>query len=184
MNLTKAIILLIFTSLSLTSFKFSKPTLPPEKLGDICPKYGTPEIVCRAVVELESRGNHAAKRFEPGQMARAARLTDNPRLREEYATSWGSMQVMGWWAPAMGISINELVQSAEDPEEGVHLGSAILGRCWEQATKQVKQLPLRQRSIASEEKRLLEITARTGRCYNGSIEYGQKLSKLVATLIS
>jgi len=100
-----------------------------ELVEEIPPRYGIPSLVVGAIIKRESGGRRDALRFEPGQLSRAAKLTNDPQLRRAYATSWGLMQVMGFHAPGLSISYSELL----DAETNIEAGCAILARCLERS---------------------------------------------------
>jgi len=96
-----------------------------ELIQTIPPKYGISPLVMAAIVERESGGQVDAVRFEPSQMARAAKITKNPEKQRAYASSHGLAQVMGWWAPEFNLRWFDLYE----PETNIEVASAILKKC-------------------------------------------------------
>lgn len=94
-------------------------------IQDIPPKYGLPPLLVAAMVERESGSQKDASRFEPGQMSRAYKQTNNEQKARMLATSWGYMQVMGWWAKDFNLSWSDLL----DGETNVEVGCSILKKC-------------------------------------------------------
>lgn len=93
-----------------------------ELIEEIAPGYGIKPIVLRAIVERESGGKKNAIRFEPGQMARAAKLTSNAEQQRMLASSHGVAQIMGWWSPHFNIEWSDLY----DARTNLEIACAIL----------------------------------------------------------
>lgn len=139
-NLIKIALLLAFVGLvsigAMSIQGYVKPPVEivqieraPESLEEILKRvpaeYGVPEIVARAIVEQESNGKMSAIRFEPSQMERARKITNNPEQQRMYASSHCAFQVMGWWTPEYQLKWSDLY----DAETCANLGMAILKKC-------------------------------------------------------
>jgi soluble lytic murein transglycosylase-like protein len=133
-------------------------------IREIPEQYGLSPLLVAAIVERESGAKRDAVRFEPGQMERARRLTKNEQDQRMLATSFGYMQIMGWWSKEFNISWADLL----DGETNVETGCAILKKCLD-----------RQKS-GNKAQRIHAALA----CYNGSTVYADAvLSRLAALLI-
>lgn len=125
--------------------------------------YGISPIVAAAIVERESNGKGDAIRFEPGQMARAARITKNPEQQRMYASSHGLFQVMGWHAPRFDLSWKDLY----DQETNAEVAMAILKDCMDRARGKSKAQKLHS-ALA---------------CYNGSTTYADAVMARLGQLL-
>lgn len=130
-----------------------------ELIQTIPPKYGISPLVMAAIVERESNGQADAIRFEPGQMARAAKISKHPDKQRAYASSHGLAQVMGWWAPEFNLKWFDLYE----PETNIEVASAILKKC---ADKQ---------KAKSKVERLRGALG----CYNGSTVYADAVMRRI-----
>lgn len=89
------------------------------------PAYGVSSTLVKAVIQQESGGKKDAYRFEPSQMARAAKFSKNVEQQRMLASSHCAMQVMGYNAARLGLSWSELY----DLETCVEVGVKILKEC-------------------------------------------------------
>lgn len=100
-----------------------EPELSVDQLiEEVSPAYGVPPIVLRAVIARESAGKKDAIRYEPGQLARAAKISSNPEQQRMLASSHGYAQIMGWWAPHFNITWADLY----DPRTNLEVACSIL----------------------------------------------------------
>lgn len=125
-----------------------------EYLRESANAYGVPETVAFAMAHQESGGRMNAIRYEPGQVERARKLTkaSGEQLRM-YASSHCSMQVMGWHAPALGLSWSDLY----NPRTCAEIGMKIMSQCMHR----------------HEGKNALDQTHQALKCYNGGDEYAR-----------
>lgn len=130
----------------------------------IPPRYNVNPLVVATIIMKESGGKRDAVRYEPGQLARARKLTKNESEAMQLASSHGPMQVMGWWSREFNISWADLY----DESTNIEVGSAILKKCLDRhhGKDKIKQLH----------------SALT--CYNGSEAYANAvMQSLGETLI-
>jgi soluble lytic murein transglycosylase-like protein len=132
-------------------------------IAEIAPKYDINPLVLTAIVERESGGKNNAIRFEPGQMARAAKLSKNPEQQRMLASSHGVAQVMGWWAPQLGIDWSDLY----DPETNLEVACKIMkhGMDRHKGERKAKQIRL---ALAE---------------YNGSIVYADAVMQRLGDML-
>lgn len=107
--------------------KVPVPVKAPEKsvddlIEEIAPAYGLKPFLLRAIFQKESGFRVDAYRFEPGQMARAAKLTKDPQQQKMLASSHGLGQIMGYNALSHGISWSQLY----DPRINIELTAAMI----------------------------------------------------------
>lgn len=133
-----------------------------ELLKEIPEKYGISPLLAAAIVDQESGGRMNAIRYEPSQMARAAKITSNPEQQRQYASSHCALQIMGWWAPKYNLTWSDLY----DPETCFEVGMNILANCHE-----------RQKGNKVEKIRGALI------CYNGSEKYADVVLARIGTLL-
>lgn len=136
-----------------------------ELVQTIPPKYQINPILVATIIMRESGGKRDAVRYEPGQLAKAQKLTKNESEARQLASSHGLMQVMGWWSKEFQISWADLY----DEEQNIEVGSAILKKCMDRhvGKEKIKQIH----------------GALT--CYNGSEVYANAVLKdLGETLIA
>lgn len=134
-----------------------------EILNTVPLKYGISPLLMAAIVERESGGKLNAIRFEPSQMARAAKITRNPDEQRMYASSHGPFQIMGWWAPEFGLTWAQLY----DPEIAADVASRIVQRC---------EKPHKGKSK-------VELIRGACSCYNGSTIYGDAIVNRLGELL-
>lgn len=138
-----------------------KPEETLEQLLQEVPQaYGVPEIVARNIVKQESNGNLESIRFEPSQMARAAKITKNPEQQRMYASSHCWFQVMGWHSPSLGIKWMDLY----NPRTCAEAGMKILSDCISRAKANNKY-----------DKYFQALT-----CYNGSEKYAREVMAAIS----
>jgi len=107
-------------------------------IKDASERYGLPEILLQAVIDVESGGRNAS-RFEPRKYE-----TDN-KAQSEFErlmrnTSHGRMQVMGFNASTCGLTWQDLYQ----PSKGIDCGAKILRNCYQRSTGKTEAQKLTQ----------------------------------------
>lgn len=138
-----------------------KPEPSREELRrEVTSEFDISQMVFAAMEQQESGGKRDAIRFEPSQMARAAKFTKDPDQQRMLASSHCPMQVMGYNAASLGISWSELY----DMRTCYEVSAKILKDCFDRHKEKTK----------------LEQMRGALTCYNGSREYADVILARIA----
>ena len=131
-----------------------------ELLQTVPAQYGISPLLVSAMVKQESGGKKDAIRFEPSQMARAAKFTRDADQQRMLASSHCRLQVMGYNAAALGISWSELY----DDQTCIEVSMKILKDCFDR----------------HREKHKIDQMRGALACYNGSTTYADAVLASIA----
>jgi len=141
---------------------------PEERYADlvreIAPKYGVPIEVVAVLLLKEHDDSRYPYRFEPGQMSRVTRMSNNDSTRRLLASSYCPLQIMGWHTFEAGDEPLDLLK----PRTCVEYGMRIISKCLERWKTKGKS----------------EQYYNAFKCYNGADSYARDaMSKLTDILI-